>query len=153
MGRAPSPTSRRRGRRAFRSRLRPHPQAGSSPSLVPRPAIVRAFLADHEPAMRRPRSRSGCQARPRPASLPGDVVQTPVTRDHHRTGHLLRLALGMVRPWWQDAVIYQLYPRSFGDSNDDGIGDLQGVIARLDYLADLGVGAIWLNPIYPSPNA
>jgi alpha-glucosidase len=59
----------------------------------------------------------------------------------------------MVRDWLRDAVLYQLYPRSFADSNDDGIGDLAGVIAHLDYLVDLGVGGIWLNPIYPSPNA
>ena len=55
-------------------------------------------------------------------------------------------------PWWQDAVVYQIYPRSFADSNGDGIGDLPGVVERLDYVADLGVDAIWLNPITPSPN-
>jgi alpha-glucosidase len=54
--------------------------------------------------------------------------------------------------WWQSAVIYEIYPRSFQDSNGDGIGDLQGIISRLDYLKDLGVDAIWLTPIYPSPN-
>jgi oligo-1,6-glucosidase len=54
-------------------------------------------------------------------------------------------------PWWQTAVIYQIYPRSFADSSGDGIGDLPGVIARLDYLAQLGVDAIWLSPVYPSP--
>jgi alpha-glucosidase len=59
----------------------------------------------------------------------------------------------MAEPWWQRAVLYQVYPRSFADSNDDGVGDLPGLIERLDYLAWLGVGGIWLNPIYPSPNA
>ena len=54
--------------------------------------------------------------------------------------------------WWRDAVIYQVYPRSFRDSNGDGEGDLQGVIAGLPYLADLGVDAIWLSPFYKSPN-
>ena len=54
--------------------------------------------------------------------------------------------------WWQERVVYQIYPRSFKDTNDDGIGDLQGIIAQLDYLADLGVGIIWLSPVYPSPN-
>ncbi|KPL82583.1 hypothetical protein SE15_10715 [Thermanaerothrix daxensis] len=54
--------------------------------------------------------------------------------------------------WWRDGVIYQIYPRSFADSNGDGIGDLPGLISRLDYLADLGVDAIWLSPIYPSPD-
>ena len=53
--------------------------------------------------------------------------------------------------WWQRAVIYQVYPRSFQDSNDDGIGDLAGVTCRLPYLQELGVDAIWLSPIFPSP--
>jgi len=54
--------------------------------------------------------------------------------------------------WWRDGVIYQIYPRSFADSNGDGLGDLPGIISRLDYLADLGIAAIWLSPIYPSPD-
>ncbi len=54
-------------------------------------------------------------------------------------------------PWWESAVFYQVYPRSFADSNGDGIGDLPGITARLDYLADLGIDAIWLSPHYPSP--
>ncbi len=54
--------------------------------------------------------------------------------------------------WWRDGCIYQIYPRSFADSNGDGIGDLNGITARLDYLAGLGVDAIWLSPIYPSPD-
>jgi alpha-glucosidase len=55
--------------------------------------------------------------------------------------------------WWRSGVVYQIYPRSFQDSNGDGIGDLQGIIARLPYLADLGVDAIWISPIFPSPMA
>lgn len=54
--------------------------------------------------------------------------------------------------WWEKAVAYQIYPRSFQDSNGDGIGDLQGIIKRLPYLADLGIDLIWICPIYPSPN-
>jgi alpha-glucosidase len=54
-------------------------------------------------------------------------------------------------PWWKHAVIYEIYPRSFQDSNGDGIGDLNGITKRLDYLQWLGVDAIWLSPIYPSP--
>lgn len=54
--------------------------------------------------------------------------------------------------WWQDGVIYQIYPRSYADSNSDGIGDLPGITAKLDYIADLGVDAIWLSPINPSPD-
>jgi alpha-glucosidase len=53
--------------------------------------------------------------------------------------------------WWKNAVIYEIYPRSFQDSNGDGIGDLNGITSRLDYLQKLGVEAIWLSPIYPSP--
>ena len=55
--------------------------------------------------------------------------------------------------WWKDAVIYQIYPRSFQDSNGDGIGDIPGIISRLDHLQQLGVNAIWLSPVYRSPNA
>src|ERR687886_296000 len=56
-------------------------------------------------------------------------------------------------PWWRHAVIYQIYPRSFADSDGDGIGDLPGVRSRLPYLRDLGVDAVWLSPFYPSPQA
>ena len=55
--------------------------------------------------------------------------------------------------WWKGAVIYQIYPRSFADSDGDGVGDLRGILARLDHLADLGVDAVWISPIYPSPMA
>lgn len=54
-------------------------------------------------------------------------------------------------PWWTKAVVYQVYPRSFADSNGDGIGDLGGIRSKLDYLAELGVDAVWLSPVYPSP--
>ncbi len=57
----------------------------------------------------------------------------------------------MSEPWWKQAVIYQIYPRSFQDTNGDGVGDLGGILSRLDYLSWLGVDAIWLSPIYPSP--
>ena len=53
--------------------------------------------------------------------------------------------------WWTDAVVYQIYPRSFADSDGDGIGDLGGIIAHLDHLQDLGVDVVWLSPIYSSP--
>lgn len=56
-----------------------------------------------------------------------------------------------MKPWWKKAVIYQIYPKSFQDSNGDGIGDLPGIISRLDYLQKLGIDAIWLSPIYKSP--
>src|ERR1700758_1608120 len=56
-----------------------------------------------------------------------------------------------LKDWWKNAVIYEIYPRSFQDSNGDGVGDLNGITQRLDYLKSLGVDAIWLTPIYPSP--
>lgn len=58
----------------------------------------------------------------------------------------------MEKKWWHSSVVYQIYPRSFQDSNGDGIGDIQGIISRLSYLADLGIDAIWLSPVYQSPN-
>ena len=70
-------------------------------------------------------------------------------------GHRIRCTSGIdvVLSWWQRGVIYQIYPRSFSDSNGDGVGDLTGVRERLDYLSELGVDAIWLSPFYPSPMA
>ncbi|MBS7577821.1 MULTISPECIES: alpha-glucosidase [unclassified Enterococcus] len=58
----------------------------------------------------------------------------------------------MEKKWWQEAIVYQVYPRSFQDSNDDGIGDIRGIIQRLPYLKTLGIDVIWLSPIYQSPN-
>lgn len=58
----------------------------------------------------------------------------------------------MKRNWWKEAIVYQVYPRSFMDSNGDGIGDLQGVISKLDYLKELGIDVIWICPMYKSPN-
>jgi len=57
------------------------------------------------------------------------------------------------RKWWKEAIVYQIYPRSFKDSNGDGVGDLKGIISKLDYIKSLGVNTVWLNPIYASPNA
>ena len=58
----------------------------------------------------------------------------------------------MAYQWWQGAVVYRIYVRSFQDSNGDGVGDLMGLISRLGYVEDLGVDAIWLTPIFDSPN-
>ncbi|WP_338898659.1 glycoside hydrolase family 13 protein [Streptomyces sp. TG1A-60] len=74
----------------------------------------------------------------------------------HATDPADNLALATVasrRDWWRDAVIYQVYPRSFADSNGDGMGDLEGVRSRLPYLRDLGIDAVWLSPFYASPQA
>ena len=58
----------------------------------------------------------------------------------------------MERKWWHDSIVYQIYPRSYMDSNNDGIGDLRGIISKLGYLRDLGIDVIWLSPVYKSPN-
>ena len=57
----------------------------------------------------------------------------------------------MSKDWWKSSVVYQIYPQSFKDSNDDGIGDLRGIIEKLSYLSKLGIDVVWLNPIYKSP--
>lgn len=59
---------------------------------------------------------------------------------------------GDERKWWKEAIVYQIYPRSFKDSDGDGIGDLKGIISKLDYIKSLGIDVVWLNPIYSSPN-
>ncbi|GAM60430.1 alpha-glucosidase [Vibrio ishigakensis] len=59
----------------------------------------------------------------------------------------------LTKAWWKELVAYQIYPRSFMDSNGDGIGDLNGITSKLDYLKDLGIGLIWICPMYSSPNA
>ncbi|HSO58543.1 MAG TPA: alpha-amylase family glycosyl hydrolase, partial [Paenisporosarcina sp.] len=59
----------------------------------------------------------------------------------------------MKKYWWKEAVCYQIYPRSFMDSNGDGIGDLQGVISKLDYLQEFGIDVLWICPFFKSPNA
>jgi len=61
------------------------------------------------------------------------------------------IADGKTRAWWQHAVFYEIYPRSFADSNNDGVGDLRGIASKLNYLKDLGVNAIWISPCFPSP--
>ena len=58
----------------------------------------------------------------------------------------------MNKAWWKEAVVYQIYPRSFMDSNGDGIGDLNGITEKLEYLKELGIDVIWLSPVYQSPN-
>jgi alpha-glucosidase len=70
-------------------------------------------------------------------------AQTPSTQQSTTTS--------AAQPWWKNTVLYEIYPRSFQDSNNDGVGDLNGITSRLDYLKVLGVDAIWLSPIYPSP--
>ncbi|MEV6049507.1 glycoside hydrolase family 13 protein [Streptomyces sp. NPDC052107] len=77
--------------------------------------------------------------------------QPPAAPAHHSA--VVAAVADRRRDWWRDAVIYQVYPRSFADSNGDGMGDLEGVRSRLPYLRDLGVDAVWLSPFYASPQA
>jgi alpha-glucosidase len=74
-------------------------------------------------------------------------------RAESRVGPVARAVAPAGVPWWQSGVLYQIYPRSFADSNADGVGDLAGIIEHLDYLAWLGVDGIWLSPVTVSPNA
>lgn len=60
--------------------------------------------------------------------------------------------MSQTKTWWKEGIVYQIYPRSFNDTTGNGIGDLRGIIEKLDYIASLGVTIIWLNPIYDSPN-
>lgn len=78
------------------------------------------------------------------AAFPAPAQSTQQTR------HVPTTSLSKA-PWWKHAVIYEIYPRSFQDTNGDGIGDIKGITSRLDYLKELGIDAIWITPIYPSP--
>jgi hypothetical protein len=89
------------------------------------------------------------------------VLLRPFVRVMPHSNSESHLRSGIVRPetmasngsWWKDAIGYQIWPASFYDSNNDGIGDLPGVISKLDHLKDLGVDLIWLSPVYDSPQA
>ncbi len=81
------------------------------------------------------------------ATIASGAQKAPAKAAHHAAGPVAAAE----RDWWKNAVIYEIYPRSFQDSNGDGIGDLNGITARLDYMKKLGVDAIWLTPCYPSP--
>src|SRR5947207_2391416 len=67
------------------------------------------------------------------------------------SSHAQRSRAGEKHPWWQHAVFYEIYPRSFADSNNDGMGDINGITSKLDYLRALGIDAIWITPCFPSP--
>src|SRR5437762_13875406 len=80
------------------------------------------------------------------SAQPAKALRTP-------TLSMLAPNTGAPSNWWQRGIVYQIYPRSFMDSNGDGTGDLPGVTSRLDYLQWLGVDAVWISPIFPSPMA
>ena len=102
-------------------------------------------MASAESPVQRHGSNQGSDA------VRNDARQLRTTDAHDRAGKAS--ADCAVEPWWRGAIIYQIYPRSFLDTNGDGVGDLPGVIARLDYIASLGVDAIWIAPFFRSPMA
>src|ERR1700690_3097461 len=77
------------------------------------------------------------------------AAQQPAATPSATATHLIN---GYEPKWWKEAVVYQIYPRSFQDSNGDGIGDLPGITSKLDYLHKLGVNVLWLSPHFDSPN-
>lgn len=79
-------------------------------------------------------------------------LSTLISSCHNSAEKKLSTVDTLNRKWWKEAVVYQIYPRSFKDSDGDGIGDLKGIISKLDYIKSLGITAVWLNPIYSSPN-
>ncbi len=86
-----------------------------------------------------------------PRAVDENLIQTLVTL-FNQDDNVIMPPASDERPWWKSAVIYQIYPRSFKDSNGDGIGDIAGITEKLDYLYSLGVTALWLSPIFDSPN-
>lgn len=87
------------------------------------------------------------------ATSPSSTTTAKTATAAHAAGTTPRLINGYEPKWWKEAVIYQVYPRSFKDTNGDGIGDLPGITSKLDYLQKLGVNVIWLSPHFDSPNA
>jgi alpha-glucosidase len=85
------------------------------------------------------------------ACLPAILLAVPGSTHRPKSNIRVRGPVDSKDHWWKHAVIYEIYPRSFQDSNGDGIGDLNGITSRLDYLQDLGIDAIWITPFYPSP--
>ncbi|HZC43160.1 MAG TPA: alpha-amylase family glycosyl hydrolase, partial [Acidobacteriaceae bacterium] len=86
-------------------------------------------------------------------AIPGHAQSHPPAPTPADTGSKPQRINGYQPTWWKEAVVYQVYPRSFKDSNGDGIGDLPGITSKLDYLQKLGVNVIWLSPHFDSPNA
>ena len=83
--------------------------------------------------------------------LPMELVVT-IMFSHTAICQTKNIPESRVKKWWKEAIVYQIYPRSFKDNDGDGIGDLKGIISKLDYIKSLGITAVWINPIYSSPN-
>ena len=85
---------------------------------------------------------------PAPTPEQADHVTEQATHVPEQATHVTEEIVSA--PWWRQAVVYQIYPRSFADANGDGLGDLRGILSRVDYLGALGIDAVWLSPFYPS---
>src|SRR6185312_16907130 len=96
--------------------------------------------------------RSACVAHSR-CRAERDLMRCGTRAGSRRFSAQTARSARMTVPWWRRGILYHIYPRSFMDTNGDGIGDLRGIAARLDYLCELGIDAVWLSPIYPSPMA
>lgn len=111
-------------------------------------------LSEATPALEETRGAEG-SANTGPTTAASDKTTSPQKPQSETASDEAAPEGGNVLPrdkdWWKSAVVYQIYPRSFNDSDGDGIGDLQGIIERLDYLQDLGIDVIWLSPVYESP--
>jgi len=96
--------------------------------------------------------RSGCRKKKAVSNGKGILYNRLWNRFHLYKTNRAKGDGAMTRQWWKEAVVYQIYPRSFNDSNGDGVGDIRGIIEKLDYLKELGVDVVWLSPVYQSPN-
>src|SRR3954454_8543885 len=103
--------------------------------------------ARHAPSRRSERRPSAVSHAPCQAAA-ASALRATASR-----GTRQRLRCERPMTWWRTGILYQIYPRSFADSDGDGVGDLRGIVERLDHLEWLGVDGIWLNPTFPSPNA
>ena len=115
------------------------------------PPVV-AGLENAGPASKGPGAGCGCQSRPNRLIL-GKYSEDENARTTKVNAQNETTPNGYTKKWWKEAVVYQIYPRSFKDSNGDGIGDLKGITSELDYIKGLGVDVIWLSPHFDSPNA
>ena len=113
-------------------------QTGFSFSLLKNPLVLNLKLKNLSKILKR--------------KIPTSFFQTIIDLVNSELDQPLEDNAPIKKNWWKEAVFYQIYPRSFKDSNGDGIGDIQGIISELDTLKDLGVDCLWLSPIYDSPN-
>jgi oligo-1,6-glucosidase len=133
--------------------LRAQQRLAAGGRRLPRPGTPTARSPDPEKLLGSPDPEK-LLGSPDPETLlrPSRIIALP-TRDSNRSSFLrTTYPVNSLRAWWKEAVVYQIYPRSFRDTNGDGIGDLRGIIEKVPYLAELGIDVLWLSPVYRSPN-